>query len=74
MSEEQNNFPVQLCTDSGSHTEHVGITDIYLSGNGMVTISIVTEESWIQMSPLVAKQLFERLRKVLDDAAAEMIN
>jgi hypothetical protein len=46
--------------------------DAFLNKAGLITIYL-DEHSWVQMSPLVAKQLGERLRSAVGEALANML-
>ncbi|NNM81671.1 MAG: hypothetical protein HKL98_03570 [Burkholderiales bacterium] len=72
MHAEQQEIPAQLYTNGGGDYEPVNM-DAYLSKNGMITVSL-TEETWVQMSPLVAKQFVERLRGAIGEALVEMLD
>lgn len=69
MQSEQRELPAELFIedfDQGPVT-----IDAYLAENGMLTIGL-TEKGWLQMSPLVAQQLIERLRAAVGEAIAAL--
>lgn len=64
-------FPAMLVRDDGGNSDFVHI-DAYLNVRG--SISIATDsDTWIEMSPLVAKAFIERLRGAVGSSLLELL-
>ena len=70
MEEEENEVSANWVTYGGSETVPVGLK-VYLSESGMITLRF-DEDSWLQMSPVVAAQFIENVSTAIKHAKASM--